>query len=175
MPNWLKEAKRPGESKKHGRRTLRQLNPEITAQRPLRIFTHQILFPLPINRFPTHNGEHSNICNNWDFRQPRFKVVVRESEQMLNHLDEWQEIRNRLDYEIDGVVIKINDLRIAGSLGFVGKDPRGAIALKFPAREATTKLLDIGVNVGRTGVITPYAILSPGRDRRCCCKASDIA
>ena len=59
------------------------------------------------------------------------------------------------------MVIKINDLNLANDLGFVGKDPRGAIALKFPAQEVTTRLLDIGVNVGRTGVLTPYAILEP--------------
>ncbi len=71
----------------------------------------------------------------------------------------WQKIRDDIDFEIDGVVIKLNDLNLVNSLGFVGKDPRGAIALKFPAREEITKLVDIGVNVGRTGVLTPYAIL----------------
>jgi DNA ligase (NAD+) len=64
-------------------------------------------------------------------------------------------------FEVDGMVIKINDLSLAKYLGVVGKDPRGAIAYKFPAQEVTTLLRDIGVNVGRTGVITPYAILEP--------------
>jgi DNA ligase (NAD+) len=73
----------------------------------------------------------------------------------------WEEVRDGLDYEIDGVVIKLNDLSLAAELGFVGKDPRGAIALKFPAQVVTTSLLDIGVQVGRTGVLTPYAILEP--------------
>ena len=59
------------------------------------------------------------------------------------------------------MVIKLNDLALARDLGFVGKDPRGAIAFKFPAQEVTTRLLDIGVNVGRTGVLTPYAMLEP--------------
>ena len=71
------------------------------------------------------------------------------------------ENRDKFAYEADGAVIKINDLNLATGLGVVGKDPRGAIAYKFPAREVTTKLLDIGVNVGRTGVLTPYAILEP--------------
>ena len=62
---------------------------------------------------------------------------------------------------MDGVVVKLDDLRIADSLGFVGKDPRGAIALKFPAREVSTILKEIRVNVGRTGVLTPYAVLEP--------------
>jgi len=69
--------------------------------------------------------------------------------------------RDELPFEVDGAVIKINDRELAESLGYVGKDPRGAIAFKFPAQEVTTKLLDIGVNVGRTGVLTPYAVLEP--------------
>ena len=68
---------------------------------------------------------------------------------------------NAFPYEVDGMVIKINDLILSEQLGVVGKDPRGAIAYKFPAQEVTTQLNDIGVNVGRTGVITPYAILEP--------------
>jgi DNA ligase (NAD+) len=69
--------------------------------------------------------------------------------------------RNVLPFEADGTVIKINNLDLAADLGFVGKDPRGALAFKFPAQEVTTRLLEIGVNVGRTGVLTPYAILDP--------------
>ncbi len=71
------------------------------------------------------------------------------------------EIRDSIPFEVDGVVIKLDDLGTANSLGIAGKDPRGAIALKYPAREVATVLNDIGVNVGRTGVITPYAILEP--------------
>jgi DNA ligase (NAD+) len=71
------------------------------------------------------------------------------------------DLRDRLPFEADGMVIKINDLRLARELGTVGKDPRGALAYKYPAREVTTGMRDIGVNVGRTGVLTPYAILDP--------------
>ena len=67
----------------------------------------------------------------------------------------------QLPFEVDGVVIKINDLELARDLGYVGKDPRGALAFKFPAREVTTSLKEIRVNVGRTGVLTPYAVLEP--------------
>jgi DNA ligase (NAD+) len=73
----------------------------------------------------------------------------------------WDKHRDELPYEADGMVIKIDDLNLADELGFVGKDPRGAIAFKFPAREVTTKLLGIEVEVGRTGVLTPKAILEP--------------
>ena len=80
---------------------------------------------------------------------------------MLEGLDRWTEVRESIDFDIDGVVIKINNLPLAEGLGFVGKDPRGQIALKFPAREVTTVLENIGVNVGRTGVLTPYAMFEP--------------
>ena len=66
-----------------------------------------------------------------------------------------------MPYEIDGAVVKINDHILSEDLGIVGKDPRGAIAFKFPALKVSTKLLDVGVNIGRTGVLTPYAILEP--------------
>ena len=80
---------------------------------------------------------------------------------MIAKIPEWIERRDKIPFEVDGVVIKLNDLRVADELGFVGKDPRGAIALKYPAREVTTILKDIGVNVGRTGVLTPYAMFEP--------------
>ncbi len=80
---------------------------------------------------------------------------------IIQQIPAWESRRNQLDYEIDGIVIKVNDLNIARELGIVGKDPRSALAYKFPAQEATTKLLDIGVNVGRTGRVVPSAVLEP--------------
>jgi DNA ligase (NAD+) len=82
-------------------------------------------------------------------------------EEAIQVAQTWVTRRRLLPYEADGVVIKINDLSLAADLGVVGKDPRGALAFKFPAQEVTTQLLGIGVNVGRTGVLTPYAILGP--------------
>ena len=79
----------------------------------------------------------------------------------ISYTETWGEGRDTLPYEADGMVIKIDDLNLAADLGFTGKDPRGAIAFKFPAREVTTTLSDIGVAVGRTGVLTPYAMLEP--------------
>ena len=79
----------------------------------------------------------------------------------IAYTETWNEGRDTLPYEADGMVIKIDDLTLAADLGFTGKDPRGAIAFKFPAREVTTTLIDIGVAVGRTGVLTPYAVLEP--------------
>ena len=82
-------------------------------------------------------------------------------EAAIEYTQTWATRRDELPYEADGMVIKIDDLRLAADLGFVGKDPRGAIAFKFPAREVTTQLQEIRVNVGRTGVLTPYAVLEP--------------
>ena len=140
--------------------SVRQLDPRITAERPLDLACYQILA-----------GEGDLPTTQWDvlhyLRRMGFPVMLEYSahfddlEEVIVYLQEWHERRRTLDFEIDGMVIKINDLRIAESLGVVGKDPRGAIAYKFPAEERTTKLLDVGINVGRTGVLTPYAILEP--------------
>jgi DNA ligase (NAD+) len=80
---------------------------------------------------------------------------------IIQQIPAWESRRNQLDFEIDGVVIKVNDLRVAAELGVVGKDPRGATAYKFPAQEATTRLLNVVANVGRTGRIVPSAQLEP--------------
>jgi len=79
----------------------------------------------------------------------------------IAYTETWNEGRDTLPYEADGMVIKIDDLNLAADLGFTGKDPRGAIAFKFPAREVTTTLIGIDVEVGRTGVLTPKAVLEP--------------
>ncbi|MBK8027851.1 MAG: NAD-dependent DNA ligase LigA [Chloroflexi bacterium] len=80
---------------------------------------------------------------------------------IIQQIPTWESRRNQLDYEIDGVVIKVNDLHIVRELGVVGKDPRGAVAYKFPAQEAATRLLDVTVSVGRTGRVVPSAVLEP--------------
>jgi len=137
--------------------SLRQLDSNLTASRPIRLLVYQVVRadgPLPHKQwdllqylkslgFPV--SDHAQYCENMD-------CVVQAIEQ-------WRTLHDELPFEADGIVIKINDLRLAEDLGYVGKDPRGATAFKFPAKEKTTELLDIGVNVGRTGKLTPYAIL----------------
>lgn len=139
--------------------SLRQLDPHITAGRPLVLLTYQIV---------AMEGEAP--ATQWDtlayLRSMGFPVtdtveLCPNVETMLGALERWVGQRDALPYETDGVVIKINNLRLAADLGVVGKDPRGALALKYPAREVTTRLNQIGVNVGRTGVLTPYAMLEP--------------
>ena len=139
--------------------SLRQLDTSLTATRPIRLFCYsiiessgaspkrqwQVLEQLKDLGFPVE--EHGRICENID--------------EVIATIDQLAGKRKSFAYEIDGMVIKIDDLELAQSLGVVGKDPRAAIAFKLPAEERTTQLLDIGLNVGRTGVITPYAILDP--------------
>lgn len=138
--------------------SLRQLDPSLTASRPLTMLIYQIVFssnPPPGTEVETlaylrdmgFPVVEDNYC-------PDIHSAIEVSEAMTAD-------RNIFPFEADGAVIKINDINLAVDLGVVGKDPRGSIALKFPALEVTTNLLDIGVNVGRTGVLTPYAILEP--------------
>jgi DNA ligase (NAD+) len=138
---------------------LRQLDSSLTAARPIRFMAYAIV-----------EGDRSIPKTQWEtllhLRGLGFSVA--EQAQLCRTLDEAaayaQECAGRrasFPFEADGMVIKINDLDLAASLGIVGKDPRGAVAFKFPAQTVSTMLEDIGVNVGRTGVITPYAILEP--------------
>lgn len=138
--------------------SLRQLDPSLTAAKPLTLMTYEIVAGED-NLPPTH-FERLDFLRSMGF--PVLEASYCDSiEAAIEAAEEWARRRTELAYEADGAVIKINDLNLAADLGIVGKDPRGAIAYKFPAQEVTTKLIDIGVNVGRTGVLTPYAILEP--------------
>ena len=127
------------------------------AQRPLTILSYAIV----INNPKDSQWETLQYLKRLGFPVSDFSQQCENLEEMIACTRGWLEKREKIPFDIDGVVIKLDDLRLADELGFVGKDPRGAIALKFPAQEVTTKLNDIGVNVGRTGVLTPYAILEP--------------
>jgi len=159
---------------------LRQLDSSLTAKRPLTLLVYQIVdwnppqsprvrgeaTTHPPARGGTEGGPPSSqaetikYLRTLGFPTPESTYCATLNEAVAAHQG-WVEKRDDLDYEIDGMVIKINDHQLFADLGVVGKDPRGAIAFKFPAQEVTTKLLDIGVNVGRTGVLTPYAMLDP--------------
>ncbi|MGB9674047.1 MAG: NAD-dependent DNA ligase LigA [Anaerolineales bacterium] len=138
--------------------SLRQLDPNITASRPLTLLTYDIVEME--GEHPRTQQEMLKLLHDWGFPVVE-SVYCKNIQEVFHAYDYYLNKRDQLAYEADGAVIKINDLNLANQLGFVGKDPRGALAYKFPAREVTTKLLDIGVNVGRTGVLTPYAILEP--------------
>ena len=140
--------------------SLRQLDPALTASRPLTLLVYQIIH-YEGGKIPTSQWEILEYLKTLGF--PVTDIVKRFNnlEDAIAYTETWNEGRDKLPYEADGMVIKVDDLTLAAELGFVGKDPRGAIAFKFPAREVTTKLLDIRVSVGRTGVLIPNAVLEP--------------
>ncbi len=141
--------------------SLRQLDPSLTASRPLTLLVYQVVMMEGANA-PDLNTELEVLAYLRDLGFPVIEETYCPSlAKVLEAYEQFVQLRDDLPYEADGIVIKINDLSLAASLGVVGKDPRGAIAYKFPAQEVSTQLLDIGVNVGRTGVLTPYAILEP--------------
>ncbi len=138
---------------------LRQLDPNLTASRPIRLMCYDIISA--DGDIPTRQTEVIAYLEKLGFPVPDGIVYAKDVAGVLEAYEAWVRRRESLPYEADGVVIKINDLSLSKDLGIVGKDPRGALAYKFPAQVVTTELLDIGLNVGRTGVITPYAILEP--------------
>ncbi len=138
--------------------SLRQLDPELTASRPLTILVYQIVHAEG-GKVPTSQWEILEYLKALGFPVTDIAKRFDDFEKAIAYTESWEKKRDDLSYETDGMVIKIDDLNLAAELGFVGKDPRGAIAFKFPAREVTTTLDDIGVAVGRTGVLTPYAVL----------------
>jgi DNA ligase (NAD+) len=139
--------------------SLRQLDPNLTATRPLRLLTYAIVASQ--GEIPHTQWETLAYLRSLGFPVTSDAQFCQDLDEAVRVAESWAERRSSLPFEADGIVIKINNLRLADELGFVGKDPRGAIAYKFPAQEVTTQLLDIGVNVGRTGRMTPYAILEP--------------
>ncbi len=139
--------------------SLRQLDARITASRPLSLLAYAIVETS--GEMPATQWGLLNYLRQLGFPVSDLAKKVDSFDNVLNSVGSWAEQRDAVPYEIDGVVIKLNDLLLADELGFVGKDPRGAIALKFPAREKSTVLREIKVNVGRTGVLTPYAVLEP--------------
>jgi DNA ligase (NAD+) len=139
--------------------SLRQLDSSITARRPLALFSYAIGYV----EGAQINSQHRALAYLQELGFPVNPDILHTAdfEAVLNYIHAWMERREELTYDADGVVVKIDDFGLQQQLGVVGNAPRWAIAYKFPAREATTKLLDIKTNVGRTGQITPYANLEP--------------
>ncbi|MBM3924659.1 MAG: NAD-dependent DNA ligase LigA [SAR202 cluster bacterium] len=140
--------------------SVRQLESGITASRKLNIYIYSLGY--------TENGVIAD--NQWDtlekFKAMGFRINLhnklchnlREAQEYYRH---WLEHRHELPYQTDGVVIKVNRFSYQANLGVVGREPRWATAYKFPGEQAITKLLDIGINVGRTGSLNPFAVLEP--------------
>lgn len=137
--------------------SLRQLDPRVTAGRPLRIFIYQIV-----------DGDGSATqwqalqrLRDWGFPTSPDARHFERFDEVVRYAREWMAQRSSLNYEADGVVIKLDDLELQHRLGVVGKDPRGMIAYKFEPRQATTRLVGVEMQVGATGAVTPVAVLEP--------------
>lgn len=140
--------------------SLRQLDPAVTASRPLTLLVYQVVYAEG-GQVPATQWELLAWLKRLGFPVTDVARRFERLDEALDYIQSWESRRDELPYEADGFVIKLDDLALAEDLGYVGKDPRGAIAYKFPAREVTTRLLAIEVEVGRTGVLTPRAVLEP--------------
>lgn len=140
--------------------SVRQLDSRITAQRPLDIYVYYGLGTTEGDMPPTH-WETLEYLKSLGFKVNPYNERVTEIQEIERYYQHWVGKREDLEYETDGIVIKINPIALWQQLGTVGREPRWAVAYKFPAVQATTRLLDIGINVGRTGSLNPYAILEP--------------
>jgi DNA ligase (NAD+) len=139
--------------------SIRQLDPALAAARPLAMWSYSVGVVEGI----VFDRQYDAL--EW-LRAHGFRVnpevrVHGDIDAVAARCREWEDMRDRLDYDIDGVVVKVNDLDLQRSLGVVGREPRGAVAWKFAPTTATTKLREIGWNVGRTGHMVPFAILEP--------------
>ena len=141
--------------------SLRQLDSKLTAKRPLDIFIFN-LEDINSKQFKTHSESLEYLKQLGFHISPEFKVF-KTMDEIIEYIKYWTEHREDLGFGIDGMVIKVNNLAQREQMGYTAKSPRWAIAYKFPAERKETKLLDIVVEVGRTGTITPTAVLEPIR------------
>lgn len=139
--------------------SMRQLDPRIVAERKLDMY----LYALLVNgRAPI--ADHSRTLDTLSklgFKVNPHRRLCPSFDDLLAYIQEWETKRDTLDYEIDGIVVKVNDTRLWEELGTTAKSPRWAVAFKYPARQATTRVNDIRAQVGRTGTLTPVADLEP--------------
>jgi DNA ligase (NAD+) len=141
--------------------SLRQKDPRVTASRPLRLVVHGIGARRGFQ--PTAQSEAYVTMKAWGLPASDRWQVVRDLGGVRAYIDQYAKQRHDVEHEIDGVVVKVDPVAIQGRLGSTSRAPRWAIAFKYPPEEVTTKLLDIDVNVGRTGRVTPFAVLEPIR------------
>ncbi len=139
--------------------SLRQKDPKITASRPLDVVVHGIGAATGVN-FDKQSSAYE-LLKGWGLpTSSRYKVVSNRKE-VLAFIDQYEKNRHNVEHEIDGVVIKVNEIDAQNNLGFTSRAPKWAIAYKYPPEEVSTKLLDIKVSVGRTGRVTPFAYMEP--------------
>lgn len=138
--------------------TIRQLDPKLVAERQLSFHLYSVVTP-PAS-VVHHSAEH-NLAAKLGFKTDPNATTVKGVEGIMEFIQTWEEKRKDLPYGTDGAVFTVNDTTVYRRLGVVGKAPRGSIAFKFPAEQATTRVKDIMVSIGRTGAATPFASLEP--------------
>lgn len=139
--------------------SLRQLDPKLAAKRNLSVFLYSVNDLTELNA--KTQSEAMDRLDQEGFKTNRERRLADDIEAVIGYIEYWTHHRNALDYDIDGIVVKVNDIKKQDQMGFTAKSPRWAIAYKFPAEEVVTDITDIELTVGRTGVITPTAILTP--------------
>jgi DNA ligase (NAD+) len=143
--------------------TIRMLDPRTVAGRGLRAFMYQAVLPGGEIGVADRHAAVLERLREWRLPVERHWRPCAGIAAVLDFIHEWADARRDLDFETDGVVVKVDDLALRARLGSTAKFPRWATAFKFPAEQATTRLLRIDVNVGRTGAVTPFAVLEPVR------------
>ena len=141
--------------------SLRQLDPRITARRRLDLFCYAVGYHEGVTF--TSQWQLLSQLESWGFKVTENRYLADSGEEIIARCQQIENLRNQLPYDIDGTVIKVNSLALQQQLGEKSRSPRWAIAYKFKAQEETTKILDIIVQVGRTGALTPVAIMEPVR------------
>ncbi|TEU03495.1 MAG: NAD-dependent DNA ligase LigA, partial [Dehalococcoidia bacterium] len=145
--------------------SVRQLDPRVTAKRPLDIYIYSLGYAegegVGGREMPPTHWETMEYLKSLGFKISPYNAHVSDISDADKYYQHWEEERESLEFDADGVVIKVDSFELQRVLGTVGHDPRWATAYKFPAIQVTTRLLDIGINVGRTGSLNPYAILEP--------------
>jgi len=142
--------------------SVRQLDSTITARRPLDIFIYGLGWAEG-KTVPDTHWEIMQYLKSLGFKINPNIALRRSLDEAEKYHQSWAETREEIPYEVDGIVVKVNSIALQQELGTVAHEPRWAIAYKFPAIQGTTKLIDIGINVGRTGSLNPYAVLEPVR------------
>ena len=139
--------------------SIRQLDPKIAATRPLEAYFYTLSYSG--DGVPSTHEECLEVMRKSGLRTSPHTKKFDSIDKVLEHILSWESKRDGIEYEIDGIVIKVNSLAQQSKLGYTAKEPRWAVAYKYPPKQMTTRLLDIQVQVGRTGTLTPVAVMEP--------------
>lgn len=139
--------------------SIRQLDPKVAASRPLDAFFYTLSYTA--DKMPSTHSECLERIRKSGLRTNPHIRKFSSIDKVLGYIKEWESKREELEYEIDGIVVKVDSIEQQKKLGSTAKEPRWAIAYKYPPKQMTTRLLDIQVQVGRTGALTPVAVLEP--------------